>query len=273
MEITLPQVYRIDAPATYKVHLASWNGWDQPLDVFVRDRNEWDGWNSWGNKIDVFNRDNILALIDFYPERDRWLFGGAYQVRSRSGKVGKGAYKLRLIEACKPYIGRLKIEFKRPSRAKAVKLERYYESFVVAEILAEPYGGERFPGYDQIDIGFPALENVFNRQLADWKTALENAKGVYVITDHRNGRKYVGSAYGGTGIWARWSCYASTCHGFNDELTRLIKAKGTKYARLNFRFSLLEYFPLKTDDDLILQRESHWKNILMSRGRFGYNRN
>ena len=36
--ILLPTVYSIGQPWDYKVHLASWNGKDQPLDVFIRSR-------------------------------------------------------------------------------------------------------------------------------------------------------------------------------------------------------------------------------------------
>lgn len=40
-------------------------------------------------------------------------------------------------------------------------------------------------------------------------------KGVYVIHDTETGEPYVGSAYGDTGIWQRWSNYALTLHGGN----------------------------------------------------------
>jgi hypothetical protein len=87
------------------------------------------------------------------------------------------------------------------------------------------------------------LETIFAIQRADWKAALENAKGVYLITDSSNGKRYVGSAYGTTGLWSRWACYIGTGHGYTDELTRVIKENGIEYARINFRFALLEQNP------------------------------
>jgi hypothetical protein len=117
------------------------------------------------------------------------------------------------------------------------------------------------------------LENLIQRQKADWKAALTNAKGVYLISDTKTGKRYVGSAYGNIGIWSRWACYAKTAHGYNDELTRLIKKMGMDYARQHFRFSLLEYFPMKTEDHLVIDRESYWKRVLMSREPWGYNKN
>ena len=83
---------------------------------------------------------------------------------------------------------------------------------------------------------------------------------------------YVGSAYGDEGIWARWSCYFRTGHGYNDELTKLTKSNGIGYARKNFQFSLLEFRSMKTDNKVILDRESYWKQVLRT-NEFGYNKN
>lgn len=273
MTILLPQVLPIAHPEQFKLHLACWNGSDQPLDVFVRDRNEWDGWNKWRGVRDDFSRDYILSLIDFYPEKDRWLFGGAYRVVSRKPVNNSRSYDIELLQDSQALIGRLKLELKRPGRAKAFNLEKYYRSLVVVEIAPAAYSGEAFPGYEQIDIGFPMLETIFAIQRPDWKTALAHVKGVYLITDRSNGKRYVGSAYGEIGIWSRWACYVQTCHGYNDELTRLIAASGKEYARENFKFALLEYRPMKTDDTAIIQREQYWKNVLLTRGQYGYNRN
>lgn len=107
----------------------------------------------------------------------------------------------------------------------------------------------------------------------DWKAALESVKGVYLIVDKSNGKKYVGSAYGTWGIWARWQCYVQTGHGWNDELTKLIAEEGLDYARRNFRISLLEYRPARTDDNVIIARESFWKEAVLSRVPLGYNKN
>jgi hypothetical protein len=97
-------------------------------------------------------------------------------------------------------------------------------------------------------------------------------KGVYLITDTSNGKMYVGSAYGDTGIWSRWSCYITSGHGWNVGVKEVIKKHGLDYARKNFQLSLLEIFTMKTDDQLIIDREQHWKNALLTRA-FGYNKN
>lgn len=65
----------------------------------------------------------------------------------------------------------------------------------------------------------------------------------------------------------------STGHGWNDGLTELISKNGLEYARDHFKITLLEYRPMKTDDSTIIERENYWKEVLLSRGTFGYNKN
>lgn len=261
----------------YKLHLACFNGYEQPLNVYLQGWEKWVSWNAWrGNKND-FNREFIFSLIQFYHEPNKWLFGGIFRVTKRlqdyeDTEVG---YELELVDLHKELIGRLVIDFYRYQgmRGRAFLLEGYYKNFVVSEILKRPFDGIRFPGYEHINIDFPELETVFKYQKNDWKAALENVKGVYVIVDKANGKKYVGSAYGDFGIWSRWGVYVGTGHGFNDELTKLISTCGIDYARKNFRLSLLEYRSTKIDDSVIIGRESFWKEVLLTRGQFGYNKN
>ena len=52
----------------YKVHCAVWNKYEQPLDVFARDREEWRGWNSYKGQVNHFNRKYIFSMMSFYPE-------------------------------------------------------------------------------------------------------------------------------------------------------------------------------------------------------------
>ena len=81
----------------------------------------------------------------------------------------------------------------------------------------------------------------------------------------------MGSAYGESSFWSRWSLYARNGHGGNKELKKLISEKGLEYAS-NFQFSILEVIPNVTEDRVITAREAHWKSILKSR-EFGYNEN
>ncbi len=111
-----------------------------------------------------------------------------------------------------------------------------------------------------------------NRQ--DWATALGHVKGVYLITDTHTQRRYIGSAYGEWGIWSRWRVYTQLGHGGNSGMRELLTGHDIDYCRRNFRFSLLEHHDARTDDTIILGRETYWKQVLDTRHvESGLNRN
>lgn len=263
----------------YKLHLAANNGYVEPLDVFLRDFDEWKDWNEWrgtGSK-NVFNREFIFTLIPDYTRYGKYIFGGVFRVVERfdNYEETERGYKVELAEQYKELTGRLVVDFNRYQgmRGRAFRLENYIDEMSVSEIMEVPYGGIKFPGYDNVLLPFNMLELLVKNQKQDWITALENVKGVYVIVDRSNGKKYVGSAYGDYGIWSRWSCYATTGHGYNDGLVDLIKTKGLEYVRENFQFSILEVISMRAADDFIIRRESFWKDVLLTRSDFGYNKN
>jgi len=268
--ILLTDIIKIENPPKYKLHFACWNGEEQPLDVFVRSWEEWVGWNEWKGKRNDWTRDYVFSLIDFYPKSNSWLFGGIFKVKSRH----QTKYELEECMEYKKYVGRLVISFYRYQglRGRAFYLESHIDKLIVSEILPDIYEGEVFPGFENINHNFHVLEAIICKEKTDWKTALQNVKGVYIITDKSNGKSYVGSAYGNQGIWARWQCYVGTGHGWNDELVNLISEKGIDYARINFRIALLEIFSINTPDEYVISRENKWKSILMTR-EHGYNRN
>jgi hypothetical protein len=277
MTIKAENILKLDNLNKYKLHLACFDGRNQPLNIYLKDWDHWVGWNEWRRGKNDFNRSYIFSLIQFYHEPNKWLFGGIFKVVKRHEDYAdtEVGYELELVDLHKDLIGRLVIDFYRYQgmRGRSFKLESYFENFNVSEILKRPFDGINFPGYENINIDFTELETVFKYNKNDWKGALENVKGVYVISDKSNGKKYVGSAYGDFGIWSRWSVYIGTGHGFNNELTKLISENGINYARQNFRFSLLEYRSMRIDDTIIINRESFWKEVLLTRGLYGYNKN
>jgi len=264
-------IFKLGNPSKYKLHLAckSHDGIN-PLDVYVNNHIEWKYWNQWRGNRNDWTRDYIFSLIEFYPKPDTWLFGGIFKVLERNSD----GYKLEYVREYSKYEGRVLLSFHRYQgmRGRAFFLNKYYDKFYVSEVLARPFDGINFPGYQNINCDFNSLEVIIRNEKLDWKTALVNMKGVYLITDKSNGKKYVGSAYGDSGIWSRWACYIGTGHGWNDQLTKLIKSKGIQYARNNFKFALMEVMLMTSSDNYILERESYWKNVLLSR-EFGYNKN
>ena len=45
--LNLKTILGIENLEQFKFHAARNNRYDEPLDVFLRDRDEWDSWNSW----------------------------------------------------------------------------------------------------------------------------------------------------------------------------------------------------------------------------------
>ena len=269
MPILLKDVWPIENLADYKIHFAGYNQHSQPLDVWARSKEEWQGWQEYRPKVNHFNRPLIFSLMQFYHETDTWLFGGVFRVLRRYPK----RYKVELTDLGEEFVGRLKIRSSYKTRATRVNMEPHYNQFEVQEILREPYSGRTFSGYDEIDLSFEELEILIKNDRQDWKTALENVKGIYLITDTKTEKKYIGSAYGDQGIWSRWKCYIKTGHGGNQGIHDLINQASPGYCRSYFRFALLEHYLSKTPDDSIIKRESFWKNILFTRGEQGLNRN
>lgn len=271
MPLSLQTVLDIANPNECKFHAARWNGTHRPLDTFTQDRGDWLNWNTWRGSKDEFNRRIIVSFIDFYPERWAWLFGGMFEVKARGAAQGH-TYEIEELPNGRDLVGRLKINLEL-GRGRAFRLENLLPHIRVTEILKEPYSGEAFSGYDNVSLDFPALETLVTNQRLDWKTALEHMKGVYLIVDRKTGRKYVGSAYGDSGIWSRWCAYVSTGHGNNVQLVPLMGDQTPDYARENFKLTLLEAWPFRTEDRVIIQRESFWKDALLTRGDWGYNSN
>jgi hypothetical protein len=269
MSIMLQDVFQIENLNEYKVHFAKWNGTHQPLDVFTRDRREWQGWQEYRPERDDFNRQYVFSLASFYHEPDTWLFGGVYEVTERH----PDRYVVKLSHIAAGFIGRLKLRSPYKGRTVRVNMESQYADLEVAEILPEQFAGRAFPGYEEIELSFDEIETLVRNNRIDWRAALESMKGVYLITDLKTEKRYVGSAYGEGGIWSRWCAYAATGHGGNVELKTLLAIQGLDYCRAHFRFALLEHRSSRTSDEQILNREEFWKRLLLTRGQLGLNRN
>lgn len=266
----------------YKVHLATDPGDKmRPYKKLMLGQQEFTDWQeSQTNKN--FGRRYIISLA--YIEKDKWMFAGVYEVMpvpprpiERNGWNG-WKYETRLVDVQQDLIGRAVIYFHRNFRHSYLNLE-----MIPADGGMPPrdmylyclHEGKvsirEFPGFDQVDIDYELLKAIVGKSVNSWKTALSNVKGVYLIVDARTGRQYVGSAYGEECIWQRWEAYAASGHGGNVELKRLLAQHGADYAE-NFRYSILEVCNMNLGNDYIIGRESHWKNILMTR-EFGLNEN
>ncbi len=240
---------------------------DSPLIEFYNNRfKEWQECQNNKN----FERKYILSLI--YCKPDEWLYAGIYERLSVvKGGDCKFLYDTKLSRIGEEFIGRLMIYFRKEFRQSYLILENYIEDLDIIEYLREKKTILPFNGYENVNLSYQELSTIIHNDIESWKTALSSVKGVYIITDKTNGKHYIGSAYGTDSFWQRWSDYIRSLHGYNKSLREKINEKGKDYVH-NFQFSILEIRSTTTDNEEIIQRESFWKNVFLTR-EHGYNEN
>jgi hypothetical protein len=217
-----------------------------------------------------FERDFILSLI--YYKKSEWLFAGIFKsLDVKEKKTGGFEYITELSDIGKDFIGRLIVSFKKEFRASYLNLENHIDDLYLSEISKKPYKLDPFPGFENVNVNYGLLKEIIIENEQSWKSALSNVKGVYLISDHKTGKLYIGSAYGEDAFWTRWKNYIETGHGGNILLKEILGANSVEYLE-NFNFSILEIMKMNTDDAQIINREVYWKNILLTR-TFGYNKN
>jgi hypothetical protein len=137
-----------------------------------------------------------------------------------------------------------------------------------------------FPGFDRVLLTHHELgEMISDPRYGDWRVALSQVQGIYLITDSSTGKHYVGKADGVERILQRWTSYARDGHGGNLALRDLAFSSAssdgaklkTDHAR-HFLYSILRVFGPSTSSSEVDAAESHYKDALMTR-EFGLNRN
>lgn len=132
---------------------------------------------------------------------------------------------------------------------------------------------KRFTDYSELILSFKELREIVLNEYKEWKIVLSAVKGVYLITDTRTGKLYVGSAYGDDGIWGRWRDYVSTNgHGGNKSLVELTDSGKSDYASKYFQFSILMLLPKTVTADEAIVKEQLFKRKLGTNA-FGLNNN
>ena len=222
-------------------------------------------WNY--NKNKSYKEGQItIGLVKIKPNEDFWLLFHIGQVTKDLNNLNGVGYEYCNLTDYEKYAGRLIIKFKNKAQTMIRNAESVFDECYVLQILPDTFDNDLFPGYDKVDISWNELKRVVEKD--SWKTALQNQKGVYLLTDISNGKMYVGSAYGKNMILGRWREYSENGHGGNVGLKQL----SPEHIQQNFRFTILDIYKSTIDDQIIIDRESWWKNVLQSK-KFGYNGN
>ena len=96
------------------------------------------------------------------------------------------------------------VGYHRTTRAAYLNAEGQAPRLELHELLEQPMSIGDFPGYRYITLPKSTLDVIVSESVESWRAALSAVAGVYLITDTRTGKLYVGSATGEGGIWARW---------------------------------------------------------------------
>lgn len=271
LKMTFPDL----TPEVTKVHLAQMNDYQEDPLVKFRERS-FDDWQCWQKRLE-FSRKYVVSLIRI-PGTETWLFAGAFK---QTGNAGKKAYPngdalyyqyhLQKIPETEEYAGRMYISFKNTARNFIRLGESIQSELVISAITPARLTFGEFPGYRNVVLDRNSIGAILRLDLKSWRTALSMVKGIYILTDKDGGKLYVGKADGVEGIWGRWKYYFASGHGGNVGLK---EAFGTSdETRLqNMTFAILEVIDFNAEKDEIDRRETHWKEILLSR-EFGHNRN
>lgn len=203
-------------------------------------------------------------------EGDKWLLFDISLITKDLNKKDGVGYEYEKLSKYEKYFGRLIIKYHNKSQNLIRLGKNLIDQLEVIEILPEQFNDDDFQGYENVNLSWFDLKRVIKKK--DWKSALENQKGVYLIVDHKTGKLYVGSAYGKDMILGRWNSYINNGHGGNVELKKLVREKGFEYVKNNFYYAILDIYKSTTEDSIIIDRESRWKKVLLSR-KFGYNKN
>ncbi|SFI42147.1 GIY-YIG catalytic domain-containing protein [Tindallia magadiensis] len=207
-----------------------------------------------------------IAIGFIKIDSDKWLLFDISLITKDLGKYDGVGYEYQTVEKYQKYFGRLIVKYKNKSQNMIRRAESVINECEVFEISNDTFDVDVFPGYENIDLSWHELKSVVVRK--DWKTALENQKGIYLITDVESGKRYVGSAYGESMLLGRWRNYIENGNGGNKDLKQL----DFEYIKSNFRYSILEIYKSTTDDKVIMKREQHWMKVLLTKdNRYGYN--
>ena len=256
-----------------KIRFNQSNGYQDPMHLYQHNPDIVNHtWLFWRNKQRYFQVGQI-AICLLKLSYDTWLLTTIKRVTKDLDVYDAINYEGEELEQYKSYFGRVVIKYRKTSQQQG----RYYgeicDDLEVQQILPTVFEGNDFPGYDKVRLSYPQLEAVLNHGKRDWIAALENQKAVYLITDKESGKMYVGSATSDYGmLLQRWRSYIANGHGGNKELIELVERKGIDYIKTNFYYSILENYNARVDDQVILERESWWKETLQTR-IFGYNSN
>ncbi|OCJ80473.1 hypothetical protein [Enterococcus faecalis] len=191
----------------------------QNIDYDINERKLWFEQIGWYfNK--AHNSVENLVFLTQYTEpgygNNYYLFTGIYRKKSTFMKNKNSEENdFYILSVGAKFIGRLIFKADNDLKKKtshgtiAFKFNTVVDLLSVYEIRAESNMSD-FPGYANVLLNFSQLQQLARDESASWVAALSNVKAIYLQTDLKTGKHYVGSASGNSnGLWQRWVQYAN----------------------------------------------------------------
>lgn len=217
---------------------------------------------------DVFkDLDYIISFIGEEGVKSRFV--GVYRVVNKTREhsdIGIFKYEMEEVKGFEDLVEKIIIAWKNP-----ISWHQYISNLMPVIEIHQGLHYQQFTDYFDFILDFKELQEIITNQYREWKLMLSATKGIYLISDTKTGKLYVGSAYNEDGIWGRWSTYVSTKGtGGNKALIELVK-QDNDYA-YNFRFSILMLLPKTITPDQAIDKEMLFKKKLGTNS-FGLNNN
>ena len=208
-----------------------------PYDWYRNDKDKFIAYQSEQHR-DVFK--NVDYIVSFIGENGTIArFIGIYKIEGPDNErnTNKYCYKITEVEGFDELKERIIIDWG-PS---TISWHQWLNDKNDKEIIEITPGFDHiFPGYEKIALTLAQLKNIIlEKEYPEWKKMLSAVNCIYIITDRKTGKNYIGSTYGKEGIWGRWKEYAKTGgHGNNVTLQKLYD-QDNSYPN-NFSWSILE---------------------------------
>ena len=241
---------------------------DRRLDLYNLYRSDKAAFLAYQNRQvrDVFR--DVQFIVSFVGEEGVMArFVGVYEVLGCERKNNCFEYSMQEQQGYDDLKERVLIRWENP-----ISWHQWIKNEMEVLEISPGLNYKRFTDYFDLILTFRELQEIVECQYSDWKSILSAIKGVYLITDTSTGKLYVGSAYGDSGIWGRWSEYVFTNgHGNNISLRALVE-RDSEYAAHNFQFSILMLLPKTVTAETALEKERMFK-IKLGTNAFGLNNN
>ena len=216
-----------------------------------------------------------FGFVRLQEDPNKWLFVSAGEITSIPSADKKGPCDHVELEQFQGLIGRLIIRIHKGNTYSRYifDMNRFINEAEVVEILPNVYEPIKFEGFEKVHLSFKTLKYILEgHKYYDYRAALMGVKGIYCLTDSKEGKLYIGSASGSDGVLQRWSNYIDNKTGGNQALIELYNKEGDEYFEKYFEYTIIETFGKNIETSKIIERENYWKEVFKTKEN-GYNRN